>query len=189
MVIRQNFRGVKANEEPKGGGNWPLIPEGEYLVVVKLVEETTAKTSGNDMVKVRYMILDEGPCLGKLIFDQIVFCESMAGRNKHVLKVLEQPYEEGADDEDLVIDANGWVGQKLRVVVIHEEYPINIGKMKAKVSEYKYKDEETRLKYASKKGKPKPPVNKKDAAPAQEQTPASESENTDASEDGDEIPF
>jgi len=187
MVIRQNFRGVKANEEPKGGGNWPLIPEGEYLVVVKLVEETTAKTSGNDMVKVRYMILDEGPCLGKLIFDQIVFCESMAGRNKHVLKVLEQPYEEGADDDDLVIDADKWVGQKLRVVVIHDEYQ---GKPRAKVSEYKYKDEETRLKYASKKGKAKPPVNKKDAAPVQEQAPANESEDTGVSEEDEEtIPF
>jgi hypothetical protein len=186
MVIRQNFRGVKTDEQPKGGGNWPLIPEGEYLVVVKLTEETTAKSSGNDMVKVRYMILDEGPCLGKLIFDQIVFCESMAGRNKHVLKVLEQPYEEGADDEDLVIDAEKWVGQKLRVVVIHEEYQ---GKQKAKVSEYKYRDEETRLKYASKKGKAKPPVNKKDAAPVQEQSSVNESEESEDSGDEETIPF
>jgi len=133
------------------------------------------------------MILDEGPCLGKLIFDQIVFCESMAGRNKHALKVLEQPYEESADDESLEIDSEKWVGQKLRVVVIHEEYPIDSGKMKAKVSEYKYKDEETRLKYASKKGKAKPPVNTTKGKP-----PAAESEtaeNVEEGTDGEDIPF
>jgi hypothetical protein len=181
MVIKGNYRGVKANDSPMGG-NYALIPEGEYLVAVKHVEQVTS-SGGNDMVKTRYIILDEGEWLGKIIFDQIVFCESMAGRNKHVLKVLEQPYEEGKDDEALIIDPQKWIGQKLRVVVYHDVWN---EKTRAKVSEYKYKDEKTRLKYASKP----PTTKKKEDKPAQESAETGgEAESVGTEEGEEEIPF
>lgn len=188
MTIRQSgFKDTKANSGAYGG-NFPLIPEGEYRVVVKKVEETEAKTSGNPMVKVRWMILDEGNFLGKLIFDQIVFCESMAGRNKHVLKVLGQPYEEQKGEEELEIDPDEWVGKPARVVVIHETYE---GKERAKVSQYLYKDEESE-KAAHDKGSAKPsskpaPAAKKKEEPAPAES--AENDNPPVGEDDETIPF
>lgn len=188
MVIRQSgFRETKPNDNPMG--NFALIPEGEYHVVVKKVEETESINSGNPMVKVRLMILDEGEYLGKLIFDQIVFCESMKGRNKHVLKVLEQPYEEAKGEEGFEIDPDEWIGKEARVAVIHEEYQ---GKPKAKVSQYLYKNEEAEKAAHVHKEKPgsasKPnpkPAPKRDAKPA----PKADDDSEVVSEDDTEIPF
>jgi len=182
MVFRQSgFRNTKPNSDPMGG-NFPLIPEGEYLVVLKKVEEKTS-SGGYDMVKVRWMILDDGEWLGKLIFDQIVFCQSMSGRNKHILKVLEQPCEEKNDEEELVIDSAKWLGQEARVVVVHEEYPK--GTTRAKVSQYLYKNEEAEKAAHSKNGKKKP-----GATVAKEKEPVDESSDTaEGGEDGESIPF
>lgn len=186
MVIRQSgFRGTKPNDNPMG--NFALIPEGEYHVVVKKVEEVES-SGGNPMVKVRLMILDEGEYLGKLIFDQIVFCDSMKGRNKHILKVLEQPYEEAKGEEGFEIDPDEWIGKKARVAVIHEEYQ---GKDKAKVSQYLYKSEEAE-KAAHDKGsakpnsKPAPAAKKKDEPAPAESADGGDNSSVEADE---EIPF
>jgi len=194
MSIRGNFRGVKPNGDAFGG-KFPLVPEGEYLVVVKRVEEVTS-SGGNPMVKTRYMILDDGEQNGRLLFDQIVFCEKMAGRNKHVLKVLEQPFEEGPDDDELIIEPDDWMGKQLRVAVIHEEYPVGSGTLKPKISQYLYKSEEAKAAAhakGDKKNKPKPATagtRKQDPPAGDKPAPAQENAGEEFPEGGDdEIPF
>lgn len=126
-MFKQNMDGVTAES-----GEFGLIPEGEYKVVVSKAYETLTKSTGKPMVKVTFRIL-EGECSGKPIFDQIVFVEKMKGRNKHVLKVLGQPCE-----GDFSVNADDWIGAECIVRIWHDWY---LNKKRAKVSQYKYLEE------------------------------------------------
>lgn len=53
---------------PKEMGKFELLPKGKYNAHVDLAQHTFAKSSGNDMVKLAFSILD-GPFKGRKIFD------------------------------------------------------------------------------------------------------------------------
>jgi len=147
MGFKQNMDGVKPN--PDEATSRDLVPKGIHWVVVERVTETVTKTSNRfPMAKVMFRVTESGDAHGMTQWDNIVFCEGMKGRNKHLLKVLEQPY----DGEDLDVDPPNWKGQELRIKVIHEMYN---GKPKSKISQYLYKDDEPSKKKTT--GKESPP--------------------------------
>jgi len=104
-MFKENFKGVQAES-----GEFSNIPEDIYFVIVEKAKETQAK-SGNNMVNVGFRIT-QGEYKGSAIWDHIVFHEKMKGRNKHVLKVLNQPCE-----GEPVIEPSNWIDQELRVRV------------------------------------------------------------------------
>jgi hypothetical protein len=104
-MFRENFRGV-----PEETGEFSEISEGIKAVIIeKTIEKVT--DAGNNMVQVKLRIT-EGEDKNKVIFPfpNIVFSEKMKGRNKHILKVLNQPYE-----GEPVIDPSEWIGQECYV--------------------------------------------------------------------------
>jgi len=133
MSFKQNFDGVKANEDEVVSRD--LVPEGIFWVVVERHKETVTNTANRfPMVKVMFRVTESGEAHGMVIWDNIVFCEVMKGRNKHLLKVLEQEF----DGEDLEINPNNWDGQELRIKVKHKQYK---GKPVSKISQYLYKED------------------------------------------------
>lgn len=133
MSFKQNMDGVKPNAEEATSRD--LVPKGIHWAVVERVIETVTKTSNRfPMAKVMFRVTESGDAHGMVQWDNIVFCEGMKGRNKHLLKVLEQPY----DGEDLDVDPPNWKGQELRIKVIHEMYN---GKPKSKISQYLYRED------------------------------------------------
>lgn len=145
-MFRQNMKGVTEED-----GEFGIIPEGEYQVVVAKAAEVVTKTTGKPMVRVMLRVT-EGTYKNSPIFDHIVFVEAMKGRNKHILKVLGQPHE-----DDFNVNAEDWVGAECRVKVRHDLYQ---GKKRAKVSQYKYLQEtETET----------PPATSQDNAPAEDE--------------------
>lgn len=133
MSFKQNMDGVKPNSEEATSRD--LVPKGIHWVVVERVKETTTKTANRfPMVKVMFRVTASGEAHGMVQWDNIVFCEGMKGRNKHILKVLEQEY----DGEDLQVDPHNWEGQELRIKVVHETYN---NKPISKISQYLYKED------------------------------------------------
>jgi len=133
MSFKQNFDGVKAN--PDEATSRDLVPKGIHWVIVERIIETVTKTTNRfPMVKAMFRVTESGEAHGMIQWDNIVFCEGMKGRNKHLLKVLEQEY----DGEDLQVDPRNWEGQELRIKVIHEMYN---NKPVSKISQYLYKDD------------------------------------------------
>lgn len=173
MTFRENFKGVQAES-----GEFSNIPENIYFVIVRKAKETQAK-SGNNMVNVEFRIT-EGEYENSAIWDRVVFHEKMKGRNKHILKVLNQPYE----GEPIIEPAN-WIGQELRVRVRVKWDDYRKG-FASKITQYLYLNEEEQ------KAEEKPPTTKKDKNPfAKEDEPPLQKE-VPAEEKGegeDEIPF
>lgn len=135
MSFKQNFDGVKAN--PDEATSRDLVPKGVHWVVVeKVIEKVTNTANRFPMAKTMFRVTETGEAHGMVQWDNIVFCEGMKGRNKHLLKVLEQPYE----GEDLDVDPPKWIGQELRIKVIHEMYK---GKPVSKISQYLYRNDES----------------------------------------------
>lgn len=159
MSFKQNMDGVKANAEEATSRD--LVPKGIHWAVVERIIETVTKSVNNfPMVKVMFRITSSGDAYQMVQWDNIVFCEGMKGRNKHLLKVLEQEY----DGEDLQIDPHKWNGQELRIKVVHETYK---NKPISKISQYLYKD----------------------ATTTEKKTPSTKNQSSGGSKEEEEIPF
>lgn len=116
-----DFDGVKEQTE-----EFVLVAEGEYRAVITKVD--TVKTgSGYPMAKTVFKIV-EGEYEGKTLYDNIVFCEKMKGRNKHFLRLINQPHE-----GQFKVNTDDWMGQEVKVKVRHETYQ---GRKRAKISFY-----------------------------------------------------
>ena len=126
-MAKYNFNGVTANE-----GDFSVVPEGVYFVIMERAAEKRAST-GTPMIKIK-MRVTEGEHKGKLVFENIVLCEAMAGRNKHLLKILQQPHEGNVN-----INPDDWLNREFRIRVKHEPYQ---GKTQAKVSQFMYYEDE-----------------------------------------------
>lgn len=146
MSFKQNMDGVKPNSDEATKRD--LVPKGIHLAVVeKAIEKVTNTENRFPMIKTMFRVTESGEAHGMVQWDNIVFCEGMKGRNKHLLKVLEQEYE----GEDLEVDPPAWVGQELRIKVYHETYK---GKPVSKISQYLYRDDKTTERESPNKRKP-----------------------------------
>lgn len=161
MGFKQNYNGVDPNGEEVKSRDF--LPEEIFAAKVEKAYEKVTKTENRyPMVNIMLRITEEGNHHGKVIWDNIVFCESMKGRNKHLLKVLEQPYEGEVD-----IEPGEWLNQDLKIKIKHEPYK---GKSVCKISQYLYKDESL-------------------GEESEEHVESTRSEKSENSQEDDEIPF
>lgn len=103
-MINIDFSEVKSIEPLK---------EGDYTATIAKAEETTAKSSGNPMIKIEY---DVDETKNKL-FDNFVLTQNALWKLKELLGAL------GYETDDVVdLDINELVGQQVLLRVIQEEY-------------------------------------------------------------------
>lgn len=172
MAFRENFKGVQAES-----GEFSNIPENIYFVIVEKAKETQTKTSGNNMVNVGFRIT-QGEYKNSAIWDHIVFHEKMKGRNKHILKVLNQPYE----GEPIIEPAN-WIDQELRVRVRVKWDDYRKGFV-SKITQYLYLEEkEPEKEVKETKEKIEKTFGKEEEPPLQKEAPG------EGEKEEDEIPF
>lgn len=104
MGINIDFSNVKSIEP---------LEEGTYLATITKAEETTAKSSGNPMIKVEYEV--EGT--NNKLFDNFVLTDNALWKLKELFGAL------GYEDEQIVdFDINELIGQQVQLSVIVEEY-------------------------------------------------------------------
>lgn len=113
-MFKENFKDVKENT-----GEFAEVSDGIKRVLVEKAQEKTS-SAGNNMVQLTLRIT-EGEDKNKVIFPapNIVFTEKMRGRNKHILKVLNQPYE-----GEPIIEAENWINQEcyIRIRVKYDKF-------------------------------------------------------------------
>lgn len=173
-MFRENFKGVQEQ-----GGEFVEVPAGIYLVTVKSATEKRTKTSGLNMIVVKFSVM-EGEYKDSPLWDNIVFHENMKGRNKHILKVLHLPCE-----DDAMIDASEWVDRELRVR-IRVRYNEYRKRLVSEITQYLYftEEEEQEEKEKKAKAKGKIPFTKEEDPPLQKEVPAEEKGGGE-----DEVPF
>lgn len=170
-MFRENFKGVQAE-----AGEFSNIPEGIYFVVVEKANEAQAKSgSKSNMVHVTFRIT-QGEYEKSAIWDNIVFHEKMRNRNKHLLKVLNQPYE-----GEPIIEPGNWIGQELRIR-IRIKWDNYKKSFASKITQYLYLNEE-KQKEAEKP--PEKEVKEKIETTFGEESPLAE----EPSEGEDDLPF
>src|SRR3990167_2363104 len=116
MTFRHNSTGV----DPTGG--FTPLPEGEYKMVIQFAEEKTSK-KGLPMIETTLSIIEHEKFDGKTLKHYVVFIpagEKGDGMSVHFRKCIGQPY--GGEDE---VDANRWIGKKIRVNLKIEERDYN----------------------------------------------------------------
>ena len=97
----------------------PDIPEGKYSFKIGTAEEGVSKTSGNNMVKISAVVIEDPVLEGKSVNHWVVFVQ--AGKkgdmmNVHFRKSIGVPY--GGED---TVDAVQWVGRKFQALIRHEK--------------------------------------------------------------------
>lgn len=177
-MFRQNYNGVDANGAEFKSRDF--LPEEIFAVKIEKAYEKVTKTVNRyPMVNIMLRVTEEGDHHGKVIWDNIVFCEAMKGRNKHLLKVLEQPFEGEVD-----VAPGEWLNQDLRIKVKHEMHK---GKPVPKVGQYLYKDGTLKEEEEEEK---KEGTQKKPVKPEEQKRPIEEFvETEDYETDDEEVPF
>lgn len=109
------------HEDAKGGAFEPVAP-GEYEVIITKAEVTTAKTSGNPMIKVQATIRDDvGQDFQKrILFDNIVFADNTIWKGQQVLKAVEIPDGEEINSIEEFAELISYKAAKMKVK--HETY-------------------------------------------------------------------
>jgi hypothetical protein len=99
-----NLRDVK-------GSSFDPIPEGRYNLTVDKAELTTAKDSGNPMIKATLKILD-GDFKGRLVWDNFVLTDKSLWKLKGILEAIGSNIAESvnATEQDI---ANALQGAKV----------------------------------------------------------------------------
>jgi hypothetical protein len=119
---------------PTAGGNYALLPPGDYELQITDTEER--KTKNNDpMVNVTCEVINNPEYNGKNIFHNVSFLpkdKPGAGMASHFLKSIGQPFE-----GTLEINSDDWIGAKFRAKIGEREYTKKDGITKAKVNEIK----------------------------------------------------
>jgi len=165
--------------KPPQEGEFGLIPEGIYYFMIKETKETTS-SKGSPQAIVDFEIT-AGSYEGSTIREWITFIKSMEGRNKHFLRVINQPY-----DDDAVIRPKDWEGQELRGRVRHKPYQ---GTLRSRITEFLFLEEEKEVKEAKEKiettfGERTSPRKEEEQPPIQKEVPENEGEKEE-----DDIPF
>lgn len=117
MSFRHNSTGI----EPSQGKFTPL-PEGEYRVVIEDAVEKTSK-KGFPMIECTLAVIEDNNNQGKTLKHYVVFLpagEKGDGISVHFRHCIGVPF--GGDDE---VDAQDWIGKKLRVKLKIEEREYN----------------------------------------------------------------
>lgn len=105
----------------KEAADYPLIPEGEYMCTVDGIEETTAKSSGNDMWKITLGIF-EGKYEGSKIFDHLVWTPKAMPRIVNFFRALGRDTKK---DETVTYIPGMALDRKVRVAVHVEKGEYN----------------------------------------------------------------
>ena len=118
---------------PTAGGNFKLLPAGEYELQITDFKE--GKTKNQDpMVNVTCEVINNADYNGTTVFHNVSFLpkdKPGAGMASHFLKTIGQPFE-GA----LEINPDDWVGEKFKAKIGEREYKKKDGTM-AKTNEIK----------------------------------------------------
>ncbi len=112
---------------------FPLIPEGEYIFEIIIVEE--AKTqNGDPMINIVLSCQDQN-YFGNIVYERIIIpvdenapAGKIAGRTKHFLHCIGEPYE-----GQFEWDENNWLWKKVLCSVSQNEYK---GKKKNIIKSY-----------------------------------------------------
>ena len=96
---------VNLTETPLRAGTFPAKVHSTREIKTK---------KGDPMVFVDWSLLD-GPDVGRIVSQGIVFVPQMVSRNNHILRVLGQPH--GADVQ---VDPDAWVGRLALVKIVLE---------------------------------------------------------------------
>ncbi len=118
---------------PTAGGNFKLLPAGEYELQITDFKE--GKTKNQDpIVNVKCEVINNPEWNGTNIFHNVSFLpkdKPGAGMASHFLKTINQPHE-GA----IEVDPSEWVGEKFKAKVGEREYTKKDG-TQAKTNEIK----------------------------------------------------
>ena len=103
----------------KEAGNFPPIPDDEYLF--RIVETIVGKTvSGADILVKVTLVVKDGEYAGRKVWHQVCFKppqEAGAGFAKHWLHAIGEPYE-----GKISVDPDNWIGKVVRATTKIEEY-------------------------------------------------------------------
>lgn len=106
-MIKLDFSNVE-------GGNFDPVPAGDYLVEIEKFEETTS-TSGNQMIKATFKIV-EGEYEGRKIFDNYVLNQNSLWKLKSLFVALGEDVSGMAE-----FSPDDFVGKKFLATVSIEE--------------------------------------------------------------------
>jgi len=99
------------------------LPNGQYVCVLSNVEEASTK-HGDEMWKLRF-IVDDGPYVGRLIFDNMIFSDAALKRVKLICSRL------GLDVTGCIDLTPSSITNRTCVLTVEtEEYEDNTGKIK-----------------------------------------------------------
>lgn len=168
--------------------------EGEHIAVLRELEETEAKESGNDMIVAKFEVI-KGESKGAIVYDRYVLVEKALFRFKNFLEAVGMKA-----DGKIQVDLDKLIGKKVIIDVKHEEYN---GQERAKIDAYKAlsakaaqsakdaedDEDEDDIEDDEEEETP-PPKKKKPAAPApdlkKKKKPAPEPEEEEEDEDEEE---
>ena len=91
----------KSMDDVEPGGDFKLLPDGEYKFEVKAAEVVQTK-KGDDMLKVRSAVVDDDEYTGVCIFDQFVLVEQCLWSLKAFEQSLGMSFGDGFDETDLI---------------------------------------------------------------------------------------
>lgn len=118
---------------PTAGGNFSLLPAGDYDLQITDTEER--KTKNNDpMVNVTCEVINNPEFNGKTVFHNVSFLpkdKPGAGMASHFLKCIGQPFEGAVE-----VNPDAWIGEKFKSKIGERKYTKKDG-AKAKTNEIK----------------------------------------------------
>ena len=118
---------------PTAGGNFKLLPAGEYELQITDFKE--GKTKNQDpMVNLTCEVINNADYNGTTVFHNVSFLpkdKTGAGMASHFLKTIGQPFEGAVE-----VAPSDWIGEKFKAKIGEREYKKKDGTM-AKTNEIK----------------------------------------------------
>lgn len=108
--MKQDFRNVK--------NAYALIPNGWYKVKIINVKIDSTQKNNYELWNLEMNIIENNEYYGQPIWDNIIFMDKLAPRNKEIFRVL--GYD--VDNQELNIEPNDLLNKRFKVLIIENEY-------------------------------------------------------------------
>jgi len=124
-------------------GEYPLVPEAEYLF--EIVEVVDGYSKNNDPMIAIKLVIKDGVYAGNWVWDNILIpsldssAVKILGRTKHFLHCIGEDY----DGEEVTYDSDNWKYKEVYAEVGHELPNSYHKKTKPVISQYNLKDEDS----------------------------------------------